>query len=106
MEEVIKEIKQAEQEAVDKIKRAEEKANEISSKLESELVEIRNKYDEKLRIDSEAVLLATKEKIGGLKAAESEKSAIKANKITEKAREKIKPCVDMIFDYIVKEYNE
>lgn len=106
MEEIIKEIKQAEENAAKLIADAEKEAADILASIDGEIEMLKTEYDEKLRLDCAAVLNSTKARINKLHKEEEESSCAKANKIKQEASSKVKPCADMVYDFIIKEFTE
>lgn len=105
MEEIIKEIEKAEREAAQLKADAENKAAEILSALERELKALKENYESRLKDDSASILAQTKQRITALVADSEEKSIINAKKIKELAHDKIMPCVDYVYDFLIKEFN-
>lgn len=104
MEEVIKEIKEAEEAAAKLVADAEKEAAEILVTLDKEIELLKAEYEEKLRADSAAVLSSAKARINQLHVTEAKNSADKANKIKSDAQGQIKPCADLVYDFIIKEF--
>ena len=104
MEEVIKEIKQAEENAALLIESAQKEAADIMTSLDAQLEVLKNEYEQKLSDDSVAVLTAAKAKVNKLRSEESVRVAAKADKIRSDASAKIKPCADFVYDFIIKEF--
>ena len=106
MEEVIKEILEAEKSAAELIANAEKEAAQINAELEAELNRLRAEYEDKLRNDSSAILNSAKARIAQLHADEAEKSAKTAEKLRAEAHGKIQPCADFVYNFIVKELSK
>ena len=106
MEEIINEIKQAEEAAAKLVEGAEKEAARILASVDGEIEALKAEYEEKLKNDSAAVLNATKARIRKLHEAEEENARAKANKIKQDASVKVKPCADMVYDFIMKEFTE
>ena len=105
MEEVIKEIKQAEENAAVLIESAQKEAAKIIASLDAQLEALKDEYEQRLSEDSVAVFAAAKARINKLRTEETENAATQANKLRSDVSAKIKPCADFVYDFIVKEFN-
>lgn len=104
MEEVIKEIKMAEERAALLIESAQKEASGIIASLDVQLDALRDEYEQKLR-DSEAIVFAAaKSKISKLRTEEAERIKAQADKLKSDASSKMEPCADFVYDFIIKEF--
>ncbi len=103
MEEIIKEIEKTESDAAALKAEANKKAAEIISELDHEIKSLKESYEQKLRDDSALILAETKKKINALVAQEEKNHAEVAKQIECGANSKIEPCVDYVYDFLMKE---
>lgn len=106
MEEIIKEIEKTESAAAALKAEADKKAAEIISALDHELKSLKESYEQKLRDDYALILAETKEKINALASQEEKNHAENAKQIADSANGKIEPCVDYVYDFLMKEINK
>ncbi|MCH5164624.1 MAG: hypothetical protein J1F36_06380 [Clostridiales bacterium] len=104
MEEVIKEIKRAEENAALLIEAAQKEAAEIVKSLDAQLEALKDEYEQKLNDDSAKVFAAAKARINKLRTEEGERAVVQADKLRSEVSAKIKPCADFVYDFIIKEF--
>ncbi len=102
MEEIIKEIEKAESDAAALKAEADKKAAEIISELDHELKSLKESYEQRLRDDSVLILAETKKKINTLAVQEEKNHAEVAKQIESGANNRIEPCVDYVYDFLMK----
>ncbi len=106
MEEVIKQIEIAERDAAQLVAEANSKAAGIIASIDGKLEELRDSYEQKLKADYDAILSSAKARVNKMRLEQEKIAEAKCNKIKSDASAKIKPCVDFVYDFIMKEYAE
>lgn len=106
MEEVIKQIREAETAAQKTIEDAEREAAEIAAGVDKEIEALNAEYVRKLKGDALDAYNTAKETVNDLRRSAAERSAAQAEKIKAKAHDAVKPCADLVYNYIVKEFTE